>query len=48
MRQQAIDLVVDAWRSAFYGIGRRLPVVVITGKRRDEPERNALDLRRRC
>jgi hypothetical protein len=44
MRQQAIDLVVDAWWSAFYGIGRRSPIVVTTRKRLAEAERNAVEL----
>ncbi len=46
MRQQAIDLVVDAWRSAFRGIGRRSPIVVTTRKRQAAAERNAFDLGR--
>ena len=46
MRQQAIDLLVDAWWSAFYGIGRCVPVVPTTRKRQAEAERNAYDLGR--
>jgi hypothetical protein len=34
MRQQAMDLLVDAWWSAFYGIGRRSLVVVTTRPQR--------------
>jgi hypothetical protein len=46
MRQQAIDLVVDAWWSSFYGIGRHVPVVLTTRKRLAAAERNAFDLGR--
>jgi hypothetical protein len=46
MKQQAIDLLVDAWWSAFYGIGRRPPVVITTPKRQAEAERNAFHLGR--
>jgi hypothetical protein len=46
MRHQAIDVVVDATWSAFYGIWRRSPVVVTTRKRQAEAERNAFDLGR--
>jgi hypothetical protein len=31
-RQQAIDLVVDAWWSAFHGRTRRSPIVIRTRK----------------
>lgn len=48
MRQQARDLLVDAWWSAFYGIGRHSPIAVTVRSRKREERRlrNAIELGR--